>query len=427
MKQIATLYLLFLLPIFSFAQIQKGSWLIGGTLDWNYNQVSIEQDIFTSNTNISLTNFSGHFGYFLNQNIAIGLGGNYSQLDRKFDSEINDFSDNSIAYGAELFVRSYLNKGKSRFYLIASSSYQKQKSRFENFVGSDIREIESFNVFGGLGLNFFLTPNIALDGLLRYKFAESFLSTLEPESPNFFTTMGIQFFLNANQNLETPIRDKYLQKGNYVLQLQGNGNTKLKETPYRLSLNTGLKYFVTEYWQMGGTLGFETDNFDNDVPRTYSIEGGLSSKYFLKLNQYLFFAPEIELGYTHQFFSFWAFTLSGMEKLRSNTYQISLFPELLYFFSPKSIVKFGFRLNQNWQSQKAETDFTFPPVNSNAFSLGIQTGAEFFVSQNISFEVILGWQFSDSDFEQSGFESRLDRSSSSDLRFGINYFIESKK
>ncbi len=148
MKNFLALLILLITVTNLSAQIQKGTVLIGGTV--GFNNVSEDGD------GITTINFSPIVGFFLSDRLAIG-----GSLDFNL---IADDGDNTTSFGLTPFVRYYFNdSGPARFFGQAKAGFQIGTTDFSEDVSTAL-------VFGlGLGADFFLNDNVAIEGFLGYQ------------------------------------------------------------------------------------------------------------------------------------------------------------------------------------------------------------------------------------------------------------------
>ncbi len=149
---ITTLLLTF--SITSFAQTEKGEFIIGGNFDFNTKK----------HVGFTVTEFifSPTVGYFVANNLAVGIGLDYSVT--KFSA----FKGESIAIMP--FARYYFGKhDKLRFFGhagIGLASGNLESTDFSNRVSS--YKSKKFTYKAGLGASYFFTKNAALEGMLQY-------------------------------------------------------------------------------------------------------------------------------------------------------------------------------------------------------------------------------------------------------------------
>lgn len=133
----------------SSAQIQKGNLMVGGSLS------NIGFDLGSTNRfNIGIT---PRIGYFIEDNLAIG-----GLVDASYTTAKG--SGNIFGYGVGAFGRYYFEKQQlesfakhGRFFFEANAGVAGQN-------GAEV----GFNLGFGPGYSYFITPNVGLEGLLKY-------------------------------------------------------------------------------------------------------------------------------------------------------------------------------------------------------------------------------------------------------------------
>lgn len=132
------------------AQIQKGSALLGGTVGIN--------NISEEGSNGTVINVSPNVGFFLSNRFVLGFG-----LDFKHDTE-----EEVTSLALLPFARVYFSgSGMSRFFAQLD-------------VGTEIRDFDELegapplSAGLGIGANFFLNDNVAIEALLGYRRVQDF-------------------------------------------------------------------------------------------------------------------------------------------------------------------------------------------------------------------------------------------------------------
>lgn len=149
------------------AQIQKGSKLLSGTVGIN----NINED----GSSATVINVSPSIGFFLSNRFALGFG-----LDFKYDTE------EEVASLALLpFARAYFNdSGSSRFF-----AHLDLGTRIEDL--SNIEGAPPFSAGLGIGADFFLNENVAIEALLAYRRVQDF------EADTGLNVIGLNFGVAA--------------------------------------------------------------------------------------------------------------------------------------------------------------------------------------------------------------------------------------
>ena len=291
-----------------FGQIHKGSWLIGGSGSLyaakDKSEASSNPIFETKNRGIY---FNADVGYFFTDRIAFG-----GQLAASFGYDyINTFDTNTQEgrqqtsngqyvglkpYGRYYFTPNQKLKCYGELALNTGFSNYKRVNKLINVPG-DIADIDfkifQLNVIGSIGADYFITPNIALEGSLFYAFYyytrdNSALISYDESTafPKFYVNseFKMRFFLNAEKKNTAVLAEQYLKKNNWTFGLNGFLNnynsTKLALTPF-------VGYFVSNRFlvQTGFVFYGHKWNDDTDVRLVFGIEPKL--KYFHPLSKNL--------------------------------------------------------------------------------------------------------------------------------------------
>ena len=150
--------LLFLFAwVTSFAQTDKGSWLLGGTATIGTSSYSFSGSSTTTTTGITL---QPTVGYFIINNLVIGAG-----VPLSYSSETNT---SSSTIGLVPFGRYFFLEGNVKPFVQAQVGYTSTNIT-TNVSGRDVSYTSSGSTFGvGGGLAIFLTKSASLDLNLYY-------------------------------------------------------------------------------------------------------------------------------------------------------------------------------------------------------------------------------------------------------------------
>ena len=171
MKNFCTLLIILASFTILSAQIQKGTVLLGGTV--GFNNISEEGE------GITYVNVSPNAGFFLSDRFALG-----SILD--FVLVATD-GESSASFGLTPFARYYFNaSGASRFFGQAKVGFQTGTTNFFD-EGTAL-------TFGlGVGADFFLNDNVAIEAFLGYQRLE--YSEYEVGLNNIGLNFGVAAFI----------------------------------------------------------------------------------------------------------------------------------------------------------------------------------------------------------------------------------------
>ncbi len=172
------------------AQIEKGAHLFGTNVDGNFESFS-----GASNVNVSL-GAEFQYAYFIRDGLAFGaqmpIGYNGSTI---FNPNVR-----TVQVGLGPWLQWYPGeqKGMVKWYTFVESSLQ--VGQFNGFILDQNFTINQFNwtdwVNGaGVGINAFLSPNVALNGSLTGLYSLRIRNGLNPESTALTFDFGVQVFL----------------------------------------------------------------------------------------------------------------------------------------------------------------------------------------------------------------------------------------
>ena len=159
----------------SFAQTEKGKLMVGASSDLNFTSTTNDETDDTTNT----FEVSPQVGYFVADNIAVGLNFGYSNVNPEGD----DNSTNTIGVGP--FARVYfLEEEKIRPYAQAAYLYNSVK------VGdADATDASEIGLTGGAA--YFITDSVSIDAALNYGLGMS--DTVDYSKLNFGVGFNLFF------------------------------------------------------------------------------------------------------------------------------------------------------------------------------------------------------------------------------------------
>jgi outer membrane protein len=362
MRKINLFALLFSLMLSNtmFAQLEKGSFLMGGT-NWVNPELSsffgssqrqllgFNVDL-TSETNANQFSLSPDFGYFVTKSIVVG--GQIGVLRAKFGDE------SATLFSIAPKVRFYFNPNSAKMNVYAHL----RPSLLS--VASDGDNESALGVALGAGLSTFLSPDVVLNSELS--FADS---DLDVEDNNLINlNIGLQAYLNPSGRQAAKSAVSGFRAGTWML---GGSTADLTLGLYdgsfsSLSIRSQIGYFVIPKLVVGLGVGLDRTSLE-----------------------------------------------SPLGKIRSSTFSVG--PQLRYYFnSSKRVVWFGeadYAYNRVG-SRIGDEDYGF-----NFSSFGVKAGLNLFISKNIAFEWSTGPRFTrgSGDSEVKG--------TSWNTQVGFNYFL----
>lgn len=152
MKKITTLLILLLIQIYSLmslkAQTDKGNYLFGGQYTLVFSNKNINDGSFA--TKQSTFEISPKIGYFIFNNIPIGLAFRYSYLNEIYNQKTNTTTSFSLIP----FVRTYFGNAKFKPYLHFGFGVgnEDNKSKDQQFLYNTYSKIFIYQLHTGLGI-----------------------------------------------------------------------------------------------------------------------------------------------------------------------------------------------------------------------------------------------------------------------------------
>lgn len=164
-KSIVTLIVMFIGGAVAHAQIEAGTWLLGGSMSLEGSSDKTKYD-GTTTINSRTTSFTltPQAGYFIVDPLAVGLG---LDLNTSITRDENDEDDKDTFSSAALapFVRYYLPQ---KFFFQGSFSFGSATNKDENNGSSTTTKYSTSGWSISAGYPFFLNNTIAIEGQLGY-------------------------------------------------------------------------------------------------------------------------------------------------------------------------------------------------------------------------------------------------------------------
>jgi len=169
MKNFVTALCFMLLSISSLAQLQKGSLLLGGNLNYQTSATKLDNSNAVGGSMQKNNSFSAGavLGYFISKHTVTGLKFSYfsSYSDNSYQTgQISTFENNQVLVGP--FIRKYFAvKEWLAFYGQAEVNYgsSKQFQDIDASTNTTEMKIRSVNISSSLGLSFFPTKWMSID------------------------------------------------------------------------------------------------------------------------------------------------------------------------------------------------------------------------------------------------------------------------
>jgi len=304
-------------------------------------------------------------GYFIGNRWTLGLDVGYSVSEITtlyLDAGNGDpVLDNSYTLGQlsiTPFARYYFSVGK--FAPFVEGGYGMNWYHHGDGIESDNNSTYKI----GAGLNYFVTPSLAVEGKFSYSRHEE-TATTNPISLGF----GLQFFLSRNQ------------KG------------VLKET--------GIKFLEKGSWMIGGTidLSISDNEYSDNLYQDYRISP--MAGYFLTDK----FAMGLTMYYSHLGIS------------DSHIESLAALPFVRYYFGTKRFAPFAEAAFGGSVSKVRYFDGTEQQTSKDEnFSCGAAAGFNYFITNSVALETKLSY-FKSDNFDQGSLS----------LQAGLNFFLSRKK
>ncbi|HEY8933680.1 MAG TPA: outer membrane beta-barrel protein [Cyclobacteriaceae bacterium] len=194
MKKIGLLMAFAVIFSASFAQTEQGRMMVGGSLGLVGNTAKAKNNNTTTTQNKEVAfSLTPQFGYFVINNLAIGLGLNLSSDTYKVPN--TDYKSNTTAFQVQPFVRYYLPM-KIFFQGTAGIGSSRDKTtNYNNVTTTSKSGVSSLSL--GAGYAWFLNNNVAIEPFVGYSTQRT-----KPENSStkyldsgLFLKVGFQIYL----------------------------------------------------------------------------------------------------------------------------------------------------------------------------------------------------------------------------------------
>ena len=166
----------------SFGQTEKGSFLLGGN-------GSLSLTTYRSSINMishKIININPNFGYFIKDNLAIGI-------KTPLYLEGNNSDIFSLSFGINAFSRYYFAKTEKTSFF-GSANYGLNTFQKEGYSSYSSNQ---YSAGIGLGFTYFLTKNIGFETELLYDYSKNFDNRYGED--NFGMNFGFQIYFNKQK------------------------------------------------------------------------------------------------------------------------------------------------------------------------------------------------------------------------------------
>jgi len=173
------------------AQTDQGSMLVGGSASLDYT--------VQSNNKVFNASLSPQGGYFVIDNFAVGLRmplGLQSISSKAAASSGSEIESNTLTYrvGIGPFVRYYFGKSAIRPFVNGGADYQYSRTREKDSFSEQrrVQRQDSYSVFGGAGMAYFISQFVGLETQLSYTY---FRSDELNKYSRLGLTVGLQIYI----------------------------------------------------------------------------------------------------------------------------------------------------------------------------------------------------------------------------------------
>jgi hypothetical protein len=184
------------------AQIEKGNWMLGGSISFN-RSASDYTSSFGSGTWKSYTfDFAPDIRYFVVDRLAVGLRIPFSYTSTIDDEPSSKYT--SYAIGPTLRYYFPVNK-KWAIFTDVTYSFGSQVSKVPVYDGSWVTQkaTNNYSLFSaGLGTTYFLTPSVGIEGTFSYNAAQTNYDNEydnESSSGTLSFDIGLQVYFSRNK------------------------------------------------------------------------------------------------------------------------------------------------------------------------------------------------------------------------------------
>ena len=154
MKNLFLFLTLFFISTFSFSQITKGNWMVGGSGSLYKTKAGNQ----TSTTEGNGLNIYGNIGHFLNDKFVVGLTPSVSYSKTKGNSEIGK------GYGIGIFTRYYFLNVENRINLLSHIEY-----RYTSSYSGSTKTGNGNNLIFKAGPVIYFNSSVGLEITLNYE------------------------------------------------------------------------------------------------------------------------------------------------------------------------------------------------------------------------------------------------------------------
>lgn len=289
-------------------------------------------------------------GYFIGKRFALGLEAGYSIYDAStFNPATQEETSRTISrLSLTPFARYYF--GVNKFAPFVEAGYAMQNYYLN---GENVGDNQNYKV--GAGLNYFISPSLALEGKVSYT------HPVNDDSPAYKPVtlgIGLQFFLSRNQKAAKEPDQKFLEKGSWMV--GGNMSLAFSENEYQSHrINPLVGYFLT-------------DKIATGLSASYGYSGGPSNSM-----EAFTAAPFMRYYFATSRFAPFAYAAAGVTASKYKYYEGEVSKD--EDFTYQAGVGFNYFITKN-VALESELSY-FRNDDNNQATLGLNAGLKFFLSR----------------------------------------------
>ncbi len=187
-KTIFTVFVIFIVTLKTQAQLDKGTWLVGGNGSFASSKGSFSTDTYSQESKETNLNISPNIGYFLLDKLAVGIKPGFTWYKSLITT--SGATSNSTRFEVGPFVRYYFLDKTKPVNILSEISYQHEFITAKPETGSS--NTFSFNA----GPVIYFNSSVGLEFTVGYySHSENFLSYSKTTQKSFKMGIGFQIHL----------------------------------------------------------------------------------------------------------------------------------------------------------------------------------------------------------------------------------------
>jgi hypothetical protein len=291
--KLITLIALFIWSPLAYSQLEEGTWMIDGGANFNL----AGGDKFFNEGSI-LAGFSIGLGKMVTDKVMVGSGLSVSSGNFLTFQNNEPFTAQLYHYSISPFMRYYLNQpSKFRPFVFLDTELRRQVfEQKEGIEETNLNNGTHFSAFLGIGADYFLHPNVAIEANLGYQIigSDELVYLASNRLSNLSFNLGIQTFLGQRRNEESDLLSRYLRKGNLVTSSYGYFQSDFQNNTFSFLLNPQVSYFISDRVVVGGNVQFSHNKSQGF--RSTGISWGANGSVYLPVGERLFLTPKVNFN-----------------------------------------------------------------------------------------------------------------------------------